>query len=85
MASNKRQGVEEADAVRAELYATLSQLSDRLNYAQRFDDAVTRTGDRIREEKEEHPLSFALGVAGVAAAVGTLVWWGTSRLMKKFT
>ncbi len=67
-------GVAEAQAARAELYDTLGQLSDRLNYAKRIDDATERMTVRIQEERRERPLVFVAGVVAVAAAAGAVVW-----------
>lgn len=67
-------GVNEADRARADLYDTLGQLRDRLNYAQRVDDAVDRAKARIVVESRENPLRFAAGAAAVATTVGLAVW-----------
>ncbi|KAM9861933.1 hypothetical protein ACI1US_02206 [Leucobacter sp. BZR 635] len=67
-------GVADAQAARAELYDTLGQLSERLNYAKRIDDATARVGERIREERRARPLVFVAGVVAVAATAGVLVW-----------
>lgn len=73
----------EADHARTELYETLSLLSGRLNYAQRIDDAVDRTTEKLHEERKANPVGFALAVAGVAVTVGLIAWAGASRIMKK--
>lgn len=75
-------GVEAAELARDELYDTLAQLRERLDYAQRIDDAVSRTRHRIREERRENPVGFALGVAVVAAAAGAVAW-GATRLIRR--
>ncbi|MBP6685896.1 MAG: hypothetical protein KA158_10790 [Leucobacter sp.] len=67
-------GIAEAEVARAELYDTLGQLSNRLNYAKRIDEATERVGVRIREERRERPLVFIAGVVVVAAAAGAVVW-----------
>lgn len=67
-------GIAEAEVARAELYDTLGQLSDRLNYAKRIDEATERVGLRIREERRERPLVFVAGVVVAAAAAGAVVW-----------
>lgn len=77
-------GVREADLARAELYDTLAQLRDRLDYAQRIDDAVDRTARRIADEKRENPLGFAVGVGVAAAAVGAAVWGAARLIMRAF-
>lgn len=71
-------GITAAQHAREELYDTLAQLRDRLDYAQRVDDAVDRASRRIAAERRENPLGFALGVAAVAGAVG-LAAWGVAR------
>lgn len=73
-------GIGEAQRAREELYDTLGQLRERLDYAQRIDDAMDRASRRIAAEKRENPLGFALGVAAVAGAVG-LAAWGVARLV----
>lgn len=75
-------GIEAAQRARAELYDTLGQLRDRLDYAQRIDDAVDRTRDRLSEAKRENPIGFTVGVAVAAVAVGAVVW-GASRLVMR--
>ncbi|MFT4231555.1 MAG: DUF3618 domain-containing protein [Leucobacter sp.] len=83
-AHDKQRGVAEAAAARSELYDTLSQLKDRLNYAQRVDDAVHEAKLRVAEEKQRNPLGFALGVAGVAAAAGLVVWGAAAAVARRF-
>lgn len=80
----KQRGVADAERARTELYATLSQLRDRLNYAKRVDDAVDSAKRRIADEKQRNPLAFAAGVAGVAAAAGVVVWGIATRVAKRF-
>lgn len=70
----RQQGVLDAAQARSELYDTLSQLKDRLNYAQRIDNAVDDAKQRIAEEKRRNPLAFAAGVAAAAALAGLAVW-----------
>lgn len=82
-AHEKQQGVADAAAARAELYDTLSQLKDRLNYAQRVDDAVDEAKLRIAEQKRRNPLGFAAGVAGVAAVAGLVVWGVASAVARR--
>lgn len=83
-AHEKQQGVVAAAQARAELYDTLAQLKDRLNYAQRVDDAVNDMKHRVAEQKRRNPLAFAIGVAGAAAIVGLGVWTVTSAVIKRF-
>ncbi len=84
MNDDAMQGVAAADQARAELYDTLGQLRDRLDYAQRIDDALDRTKHRIIAEKRDNPLLFAAAVVGVAAAAGVAVWAITRRVMDAF-
>lgn len=72
--NERARGVAEAELARAELYDTLGQLGERLNYAKRIDDATERFAERVEEERRERPLVFVAGVAGVAVAAGALVW-----------
>ncbi|MGK0715264.1 DUF3618 domain-containing protein [Leucobacter sp. W1153] len=73
-------GVQTAQLARAELYDTLGQLRERLDYAQRIDDKLARTKQRIADVSQENPGGFAAGVAGVAIAAGFAVW-GAARLV----
>lgn len=75
-------GLAEAELARAELYDTLGQLRDRLNYAKRIDDATERVGMRIREERQQRPLVFVAGVVAVAATAGVVVWAIAKRASK---
>ena len=77
-------GVAAADRARQELYDTLGQLRDRLDYAQRIDDTVDRATRRIAAEKRENPLGFAIGVAVVAGAVGVAVWGVARKVLRAF-
>lgn len=77
-------GVAAADRARQELYDTLGQLRDRLDYAQRIDDTVDRAARRIAAEKRENPLGFAIGVAVVAGAVGVAVWGVARKVLRAF-
>lgn len=84
MMNETQDKLRDAHEARTELYETLALLSDRLNYAKRFDEAVDRTMERIDEEKEYNPLRFAIGVAAVAVAVGALAWVGTRKVLNTF-
>ncbi|XPP27224.1 MAG: hypothetical protein ACNYNX_03310 [Leucobacter sp.] len=75
-------GVLQAQHAREELYDTLGQLRDRLDYAQRIDDRVARARRRIAKEKRENPVGFAVGVVAVAAVAG-LAAWGVVRLIAR--
>lgn len=83
-ATEKQQGIADAELARAELYTTLSQLKDRLNYAQRVDDAVDDAKLRIIEQKQRNPLAFVAGVAGVAVIAGVVVWGVATTVAKRF-
>jgi hypothetical protein len=67
-------GVSEAAVARTELYRTLGQLRDRLNYAQRVDDAVDDARVRLREVQRNRPLAFLAGCVSVATLSGIAVW-----------
>lgn len=75
-------GVQKAQLARAELYDTLGQLRGRLDYAQRSDDTIARTKQRVADVGNENPLAFAAGVAGAAVAAGLTVW-GVARLVMR--
>lgn len=83
-ATEKQQGIADAELARAELYSTLSQLKDRLNYAQRVDDAVDDAKLRIIEQKQRNPLAFVAGVAGAAVIAGVVVWGVATSVAKRF-
>lgn len=70
----RQRGVAEAQAARAELYDTLGQLTERLNYAKRIDDATERAAAKLREQRREKPLAFVAGVVAVAGVAGVVVW-----------
>ncbi|MBO1902756.1 hypothetical protein J4H92_12455 [Leucobacter weissii] len=76
-------GVREAERARAELYDTLGKLRDRLDYAQRIDDALERTGRRIAEERRRNPLGFAAASVAAAAATGLAVWGIARAVMRR--
>ena len=80
----KQRGIADAAEARAELYDTLSQLTDRLNYARRVDDAVADAKLRIAEQRRNQPLAFAAGVAGVAVVAGLAVWGIASTVARRF-
>jgi len=82
--SRTEEGIREADQARAELYDTLGKLRERLDYAQRVDDAMVRAKQRIADEKRANPLGFAIGVAVVAGAVGLTVWGLARGVMRAF-
>lgn len=82
-AEEKQRGIAQAAQARAELYDTLGQLEDRLNYAQRIDDAIADTRRGIARSKREKPLAFAAGAVGAAAAVGLVVWGVATAVMRR--
>ncbi|NLA64634.1 MAG: DUF3618 domain-containing protein [Leucobacter sp.] len=84
MNTDAQLGVAQANRARAELYDTLGQLRDRLDYAQRIDDSLDRAKHRIAEEKRDNPVVFAAAVAGVAAACGLAVWGIARKVMSVF-
>lgn len=63
----------EADRARAELRATLEQLSQRLDYPARIDAAVSRGKRRLARQQRRNPLAFAAGVVAVSLAAGAAV------------
>lgn len=83
-AHDRQHGIDEAARARAELYQTLGQLQDRLNYARRVDEAVADARIRLSAEQRERPAAFAAGVAGVAAIAGLAVWGVVNAVMKRF-
>lgn len=80
----RARGIANAEMARAELYDTLGQLRDRLNYAKRFDDATARLTARIEEQRRERPLAFAAGVVLAAATAGAVVWAVAKGVAKRF-
>lgn len=80
----KQQGLADAARARAELYDTLGLLRDRLNYAQRVDDAVARTKLRIAEQRRDNPAGFVAGAAAVAVLAGAAVWGIASAVGRRF-
>ncbi|MCI2956954.1 DUF3618 domain-containing protein [Agromyces atrinae] len=66
-----RRDVENA---RADLVATLNALEDRLNFPKRIGRATRRAQVRARAFYAENPGGAIAAAAGVAAAVGGIVW-----------
>lgn len=81
--NDKQQGVAAAQQARVELYSTLSQLKDRLNYAQRIDSAVDDARAKIADQKRKNPVAFVAGVVGAAAVAGAIVWGVASAAAKR--
>lgn len=75
--------IDETEFVRAELYDTLGQLRDRLNFAARIDNRIERARIRVAAEQLENPVRFAVGVAAVAATVGVTVWGIASTVIRR--
>lgn len=82
--NDAQSGVREATRARAELYDTLGQLRDQLNYAQRIDDAVDRAKARAAREREERPFVFVAKVASVAVVAGAVVWGVARTVARRF-
>lgn len=78
----RQRGIADAAAARTELYDTLGQLQNRLNYAQRVDDAIDDARGRLAAQREQKPATFVAGAVGVAALVGVTVW-GIARVVMK--
>lgn len=83
--SARAEGIAAAEVARAELYETLGQLRENLNYAKRFDQATDRFVDRVEEERRERPEVFIAGVVAVAATAGVVVWAVARGIVKRFT
>lgn len=83
--NEKQQGIIDAGEARQELYGTLSQLRDSLNYAKRIDDAVDDARVKIARQRRRHPVAFLVGVAGAAAVVGAVVWGVSSAVAKRLS
>lgn len=82
--SDRELGFAEASQARDELYDTLGQLRERLDYAQRIDDGVARAKHRLAAEKRENPLRFAALALGTAAVCGVVVWAVSSKIIRSF-
>lgn len=78
-------GVAEAELARVELYDTLAQLRDRLNYARRIDNRIDEAKQNIIRSKRENPVGFALGTAAAAATVGAVVWGIASVIIDRLS
>lgn len=81
---NTHPGVVEAQRARSELYDTLGQLRDRLDYAQRIDDSIARAKRRVTAERRENPVGFAIGAVAVAAVAGVTAWGVTRLIVRAF-
>jgi hypothetical protein len=65
----------DVDRARAELAATLDAIEYKLN-------APKRATERVKRLAADNPLAFAGAVAGIAAAIGGIVW-GVVRLTRR--
>lgn len=61
-------------SARAELKAALAAIEKRANIPRRIERASARGAARLRLLNDENPGLVIAGVAGVAAAVGGIVW-----------
>lgn len=75
--SQREQGVQAAQEARTELYDTLGQLRDRLDYAHRFDQATQWL-------KHERPAAYAAAVVAVATVAGLVVWGVSAKIVRLF-
>lgn len=80
----KLERMAETNHARAELYETLGLLSERLNFAKRFDEAAERQTKKIKRLKEQKPVVFVTAVAGVATAVGAATWLIAKKSISHF-
>ncbi|WP_336644487.1 hypothetical protein [Microbacterium sp. USHLN186] len=62
------------ESARAELRAALAAIEVRGNFPRRIQKASAREAVRARAFAHRNPAGAAVAVAGVAAAVGALVW-----------
>lgn len=83
MTEKRDPGVDAANAARAELYDTLSQLRDRLDFAQRIDDRVQETSRQLSDLRRRRPLEFAAGAVAVAGVAGLIVWGIARRVARR--
>lgn len=83
-ASDRRKGVEDAARARAEVYETLEQLQQNLNFARRIDDAVDDAKARIARKRAIDPVGFAAVAAGIAVAAGLAVWGVAAAVARRF-
>lgn len=83
-ATDKQRGIDDAARARAEVYETLGQLQDNLNFAKRIDEAVGDAKARFAAQRETNAVAFFGGLAGVAAAVGLAVWGVASAIQRRF-
>lgn len=74
----------ETQVARADLHETFALLSDRLNVAKRFDDAVELRTEQIKELKKKNPAVFVAAVASVAMLAGVATWAVTTQILKRF-
>lgn len=82
--TNKQARLDETNHARKELYETFALLSDRLNFAQRFDEKVEEKTAQVKALKRNKPAVFFSAVAGVAAVTGVVVWAVAKGISRKF-
>lgn len=82
--NSRKDKLSETQAARADLYETFAQLSDRLNYAKRFDEAVEYRTAQLKKVKQNNPATFAVAVIGVAGAAGAVTWVIASKIFQRF-
>lgn len=80
----KLERMEETRHARAELYDTLGQLSERLNYAKRFDDAVDAEIAKVKRFKKQRPEIFVAAVVGISAVAGAATWLIARSVIRRF-
>ncbi len=69
-------GSTEADIerLRGEIGETLRALEDKLNVGKKLDDAIDSARDRASALRDNNPVAFIAGVAGIAVLAGTTIW-----------
>lgn len=77
-------GLSEAARARSELYTTLGQLRERLDYAQRIDDSVERAKARLAEGRRKNPTGYAIGAVALAVGIGAVVWVVARKVVNRF-
>ncbi|WGD37651.1 DUF3618 domain-containing protein [Lysinibacter sp. HNR] len=65
---------QDIERLREEIGETLRALEDKLNVGKRVDEAVDRTCERVSDLRDNNPVAFVIGIAGVAVLAGAAVW-----------
>lgn len=73
----------ETNNARADLYETLALLTDRLNYAKRFDDAVDEKVENLKRFKRHEPVLFVAAATAVSVAVGVGTWLLARKIIRR--